>query len=305
MPNNRNVQASFSGLLLGAVIGVIALVLVLPSLRRPPAPQQQAPPAIIPAPANAPETMSSAPAAPAVDLPTLQRLLAQEAARLPGVVSLHVRIEGGGEAGVQAGEAQPAASVIKLPIMVALEEAWKSGALKRTTRDEEAVRKAITESDNPSADWLIDRLGSSQINTWLEGHGYTQTRLRHKMAGPRPDGVNTVSAEEMTRLLLEIARGECVSAEASAEMRTLLLAQTRRTRIPAGLPAGTVCGNKTGTLRGIINDVAFVEPPSGPRYAVAVLISKGGADTPTSRAIAKLSKQVYELLNTEATKPTR
>jgi beta-lactamase class A len=86
-------------------------------------------------------------------------------------------------------------------------------------------------------------------------------------------------------------------------MRTLLLAQTRRTRIPAGLPEGAVCGNKTGTLRGIVNDVAFVEAPGGLRYALAVLISKGGADDPTSRSIAKLSKRVYDLITAAPSAP--
>lgn len=264
-------------------------MLVAPALQR-----SQPAPASRPVQAPSTATAPKQPVAVKVDLARLQSVLETEAARIPGDVSVHVRFEGGGSAGVDAKEAKPAASLIKLPIMVVLEDAWKRGILKRIGRDEESVRKAITVSDNPSADWLISRLGTSQINEWLLEHGYTRTRLKHLLEGPRPNGPNTVSAEEMTRMLLEIAEGKLISPEASAEMRGLLLAQTRRTRIPAGLPEGTVVGNKTGTLRGIVNDAAFIEPPGGPRYALAVLVTQAGSDTATSRALARLSRKVYE-----------
>ena len=238
-----------------------------------------------------------------VDLVRLKSVLIAEAARIPGAVSVDVRLEGGGHAGVRSDEAKPAASLIKLPIMAVLQDAWERGILKRTARDEEAVRKAITVSDNSTADWLISRLGKSQINEWLKEHGYTRTRLRHKLEGPRPDGPNLVSADELTRMLMEIAGGKLISPVASNEMRELLLAQTRRTRLPAELPEDVVVGNKTGTLRGIVNDAAFVEPPGGPRYAIAVLVSRAGSDAATSRAIARLSRKVYETITGAEAKP--
>jgi len=282
---------ALAGIAIGTAAAVVALVLVLPTLRRP-RPSTGSTPA-----ATALRTESAPPPAAAkVDLAQLRSVLVAEAARIPGSVSVHVRLENGGRAGVKGDEARPAASLIKLPIMVVLQDAWARGLLKRTARDEEAVRKAITLSDNPSADWLISRLGTSQINEWLTEHGYKQTRLKHRMEGPRPDGPNAVSAQEMTRMLLEIAGGKLISAEASAGMRGLLLAQTRRTRLPAELPEGVTVGNKTGTLRGIVNDAAFVEPPGGPRYAIAVLVTRARSDDATSRAIARLSRRVYEVI---------
>jgi beta-lactamase class A len=221
---------------------------------------------------------------------------------MQGKLGLHVRLEGGGEVGVAQDEPLPAASVIKLPLMVVVYQSWKSGLLRRTGVDEQRVRAMITRSDNPAADTLIDRVGMSQVNTWLEEHGYTGTRLRHKMTGPRPEGSNTVTAAEMTRMLLQIERGELVDGNAGSEMRRLLLAQTRRTRIPAGIPEEAQVGNKTGTLNGIVNDVAFVEPPEGPRYAIAVLISGAAPDATASASIANLSRKVYWYITGEATR---
>jgi beta-lactamase class A len=288
-----NLWAALLGIAIGAVVGIGGLVLVVPSLR-----SLQAPPTAAPAsaPATTPTPASASAPRHQVDLAQLNSLLMEGASRIPGTVAVHVRLDDGGYAGVRSDEPMPAASLIKVPIMAALYDAWKSGALTHTAKDEASLRQAITVSDNPSADWLIDRLGTSQINSWLEDHGYPRTRLRHKMAGPRPEGPNVVAAEELSKLMLEIAQGKLISAEASGEMRSLLLAQTRRTRIPAGTPDLATVGNKTGTLRGIVNDAAFVETPDGRRYAIVVLVSNAGGDVATSSAIARLSGEVYELI---------
>ena len=230
----------------------------------------------------------------------LQRVLEREAERIEGTVAVHVRTEDGVQAGVRADEPMPAASVIKLPLMAVVYDAWESGTLERTRAGERRVRPMITRSDNPAADALIERLGVEQINAWLRERGYGETQVRHRMLPLRAitdaDRTNAVSARDVTRMLMEIVRGELVSPAASDEMRRILLAQTRRTRIPAGVPDGATVGNKTGTLRGIVNDVAFVEPPDGPRYAIAVLVNDAGPDASTSEGIARLSRLVYERL---------
>lgn len=290
-----NLSAVLMGIAIGATVGVGGLMLVVPAVRsRQPAPPPPAPSVPINLAATPPPG-SSAPGI-QVDLTRLNSLLIDAASKIPGTVAIHVRLDDGGYAGVRSDEPMPAASLIKLPIMVALHDAWKSGALTRTAKDEESLRRAITVSDNLSADWLIDRLGTSQINSWLDDHGYARTRLRHKLLGPRSEGPNVATTEDLSKLMLEIAQGKLISAEASGEMRSLLLAQTRRTRIPSGAPAIATVGNKTGTLLGIVNDAAFVETPDGRRYAIAVLVSNAGGDVATSNAIARLSGEVYELI---------
>jgi beta-lactamase class A len=192
---------------------------------------------------------------------------------------------------------KPAASLIKLPLTAALEEEWQSGRLGRDPADRERARKAITVSDNAAADALIARLGMARVNEWLEQHRFTHTRLLHKMLGPRPKGPNVTSAADMSRMLLEIEQGSLVSGEASADMRKLLLAQERRSRIPAGLPPEAICGNKTGTLNGVVHDAAFIECPNGRRYTIAVLVTHAPSDRATSTSIARLSRSIYSLLS--------
>lgn len=300
-------SSSFLAILVGGAAGVLLAILLLSVLgplvqrrtARNPDRANRAraannPPADAPS-ANAPAV--NGPAAPApvsAQLQGLRQIVAEEAGKIPGRPSIHFRMRGVGEAGHEATAPKPAASVIKLPLMVVVEHAWRSGTLQRTGPDEARMRKMMTVSDNPAADALIERVGMSQVNTWLEEHGYTGTRLKHTMAGPRPEGHNTVTAAEMTRMLLDIAEGRVIDEAASMEMRRILRASERRTRIPAGLPAGVVSGNKTGTLNGIVNDVAFVELPDGRVYALAVLVDQAGADETTSKAIARLSRRLYE-----------
>lgn len=301
-----------AGALIGAVTGLALLLLVkvlffpsrpvaavsppaynAPVAGPPVRPPIQNGPVAGPGPGSPP-----APSQPAstVGQSALQQLVEAEASRIPGTVSVHVRVDGGVQAGVRQNEPMPAASVIKLPIMAAVQASWRSGFLKRTAVDEKRMRDMITLSDNDSADALIDRVGMSQVGDWLRQRGYSATKLRRKMSDPRPGDPNIVTAAEMTQMALAISRGELIDPAASDEMRRLMLQQTRRNRIPAGLPPEVPVGNKTGSLRGIVNDVAFVEPPGGPRYAVAVLVSNAGLDTTTSAAIARLSKSVYEFL---------
>jgi beta-lactamase class A len=228
----------------------------------------------------------------------LQSLLEEEAAYINGEASVHVRLDEGGEAGVNADLPVDGASVIKVPVMAALYDAWEEGKVKRTAADERRVREMITRSRNTVTNVLIARLGMRRINAWLEEHGYTQTQVRAKILGPMPDGPNTVTAEEMTRMLQELVRGELVSAGASSEMRRLLLDQHWRSRIPAGIPEEATVGNKTGTMNGLLHDVAFVETPAGLRYTIAVLIQRESPDAVRAEAIAWLSQRVYEYLTT-------
>ncbi len=238
-----------------------------------------------------------------IDQAALRVLVEAEARRLPGKARVHVRVDvpdmgppGEAVAGVNADLPAPAASVIKLPLMAIVFDRWASGAWERSANDMERVRKMITHSDNPSADALMERVGFSQANQWLDSHGYPRTRLHHKIFDRRKAARNQVTAAEMTDLLLRIGRGELVSPEASREMREILQAQTRRQRIPAGIPEGATVGNKTGTLRGIVHDVALVEPAEGPRYALAVLITDSGPEGRANAAIARLSRKVYRFV---------
>ncbi len=259
----------------------------------------------VPAPTAAPVTPKAMPRPmgsprPLVDRTALEALLKREVKKLPGSAAVHVRVDDGSEEGVTAGVAGdrsvPAASIAKVPLALALEQAWHDDRLKRTPEDLAHLRAALTVSSNASADALIGRLGKPAIAAWLREHGYRVTRLERRFGELARGKDNPTSAAEVTRMMLQISRGKAVSASASQELRTMLLAQTRRSRLPTGLPQEATCGNKTGTWGGAVNDVAFVEPPVGPRYAVAVFLRDVGSQPRAELAMARFSQMIYRFL---------
>jgi beta-lactamase class A len=227
----------------------------------------------------------------------LQRVLELEASRIAGRVSVHVVLENGAEAGIEPDRPVPAASVIKVPIMAALYDAWSKHEIPRTASDQAHLRRMITRSSNTSTNVLLHRVGMGRVNAWLRANGYPETCVRAFILRDEPEGPNLITAREMTGLLRQIVHGEAVDSNCSAEMRKLLLAQHWRERIPAGLPPGVKAGNKTGTMSDLIHDVAFVEAPSGLRYYVAILVERPDRSWVKSEELAQLSRSIYDYLD--------
>ena len=64
------------------------------------------------------------------------------------------------------------------------------------------------------------------------------------------------------------------------------MAQTRTSKIPGGLPAGTVTANKTGEIDGVENDVAIVFASSDTSAAI------DGTAAPGDYVLAVMSEDV-------------
>ena len=81
------------------------------------------------------------------------------------------------------------------------------------------------------------------------------------------DGSNDVtSAHDMARLMALIAQGKAGTAEDCADMIAILEYQHYQDRVPRYLPLGSVA-NKTGSLRGLRNDVGLIRRGKGDTIA--------------------------------------
>jgi len=216
----------------------------------------------------------------------LQTELEQAAADFPGTLGVAVKdLDSGDEAGIAAGERFPAASLIKVAVMVEVFHQLAAGALRRDTTivlrdgeragDEpgpldaiadgaalgvlELVAAMITASDNTATNLLLRRVGTAAVNERMAACGLASTRIfrpafRDGHADVDPDlerehGLGTTTPAEMARLFELLARGELVDAAASAEMLAILRRQRDRSMIPRELPLGRDAirvSNKTG-----------------------------------------------------------
>jgi beta-lactamase class A len=158
------------------------------------------------------------------------------------------------------------------------------------------LRLMITRSSNLATNTLIALVGAEEVNRTMRSLGAQRIQvLRGVEDGKAFDRglINTTTARDLATILGAIQEGRAASAEATREMRQILLAQEFNEKIPAGLPAGTPVAHKTGEITAHSHDAAIVYPPGRKPY-VLVVLTRGIQDgARASRLIADISSIVY------------
>jgi beta-lactamase class A len=212
----------------------------------------------------------------------------------------------------------PAASTIKLPILIALFQdidaqkiklteqltisdrtiAGGSGDLRNKKPGSQvsvivAATKMMTISDNTATNILIDRLGGkAALNQRFRTWGLKVTTINQ----PLPDlkGTNTTTAKELTRSILAIQRGKIVSESSRAQIINMMSHTSRNTMLPKGLGVGAKIAHKTGDIGTLVADVGSIESPSGKKYLAAVLVKRPHNSPAGPELIRQMSKVVYD-----------
>jgi beta-lactamase class A len=210
-----------------------------------------------------------------------------------------------------ADEAYPAASVIKIPILMtvhadaaegrlSLDErlavgehlpgsgvlGWVPGVTDLTIRDHAMLMTIV--SDNTATNRLMERVGVERIAERMREWGCERTRLQRKMfdfeaANRGLD--NVASPRELAGLLLRLVRGELVDRATSDAVLAVLEATQDDALIRRYLPARTRVAHKTGSLEKVRNDAAVIW---GERPVVAVGMVSGVPDIRPARSLLGL-----------------
>ena len=214
------------------------------------------------------------------------------------------------------------ASVIKTFVMAATFEHMEdvldheAKLMKKNVTDPAVQKKVddllwnmITLSDNESYNELVRlqsdkhdfREGAKLVNAYLEKEGYKETACQNSLlpsATPSTGlgGKNITSVEDCGKILEEIYNGTCVSKEASDKMLNLLMNQTKRNKIPAGLPANVTCGNKTGENNHNQNDIAIVFGEHTD-YIICIMSENYGHEGTAYANIKSLSATTYNYVD--------
>ncbi len=163
----------------------------------------------------------------------------------------------------------------------------------------ELVERMIYESDNTSANILIDAVGMDAVNAKAASLGMLSTQLNRRMmdeAAVAAGIENYTSADDVAKILDMIYRGTLVSSDASAVILHALEMQQDSQGIAAGLPE-VVFAHKTGTLSTVRHDGGIVEGDHP--FVLSITCGgegfyEGGANT----AMAEIGAAVYsELAN--------
>lgn len=242
--------------------------------------------------------------------------LAELLASAPGDYSVCVWSGDGRQRyGYQEHVVRSAASLIKVPLAMALVDAQPRLPLQATVALAEADRvegegsfdrapvgtvktlealigHALIESDNTASNLLIDRIGSDAVNRYLEGLGLHATRLRRKFmdyAALAAGRDNTTSAAEMCALFQRLLEPQY------ATLLELLRRSVRDQKLEAGLPPGTPLAHKVGDLPGVEHDVGIVFAPDAPYIIAALAVDLPDIAT-GRRTIAAASQLVWSVV---------
>lgn len=202
------------------------------------------------------------------------------------------------------------ASVMKLFIMGTVYKAFESGELDRTDEMMTLMNEMITYSDNEASNQLLYRLGNSdyargiaKVNEFIQEHDFSGMTVEYNGFNDPATvmgtgSYNQVSARDCGRLLEAIYRREWVSRNVSNEIEQMMMNQQTRYKIPAGLPEGVSCGNKSGEMDTTENDAAVIYGEDCD-YILVVLSSDWNSKDEAISRIRSISSTVYRYLNAE------
>ena len=166
----------------------------------------------------------------------------------------------------------------------------------------ELIVPMIQVSDNTAANILITHFGFDAINATAAHAGMHHTTLkRHFLdtAAILKHHDNRTTPADMAHLLFEIERGTREAVRTVAEPETcramiqIMLGQTDRDKIPAGVPHGVPIANKTGEVTGTRADVAIIDPFGLSPYVLSVYTENLDDWSGGAYGIANISRLVY------------
>ena len=230
----------------------------------------------------------------AEDLARLRETLSERISQTGGDWSLYVKYLPTGEDCSIDSRPMVAASLIKLFVAGTYLEAVDLGEIQ--DQYDASLTSMLSQSDNEAANRLINLLGMDRVNAFIQKHGFADTQLNRLMLAN--NGLeNYTSVKDCAELLGQVYAGTFVNRRACERILSAMKEQRVVTKIPAGLPEGTVCANKTGELSRVENDTAVIYS-SGGDYIFCVMSDRVSPGTAQSE-IAEMSRIIYETLGAE------
>lgn len=244
-----------------------------------------------------------------------------------GVMGIVLRdLADGHELRLNADDVFPAASSIKVPVLLELYRQSQSGQGAKladlyTVRTRDIVGSsdimenltpgvtrvtnsdlagfAVAVSDNTAANILIDRVGQDNVNRLLDSLGLHRTRLRRKMMDQRAaqEGrENTSTPGEEAALFESIYRSKVLNPAGAQEFLRLLSTE-KASDIPRLLPEDLKIANKPGSLSGVRNDSGIVLLKHHP-FVISVMTTYARDGVGAENAISTVALLAYRYFET-------
>lgn len=221
---------------------------------------------------------------------------------------------------INANKIYPAASIIKLPVLVRLFKSIEANQL--TIYDEmimtEPYRSSgsgnlqysqagrsytmdylakimIEDSDNTSTNMIMSKLGGmDDINIGLRDWGISTTYVRTWL--PDLKGTNKTTAADIAKILYNLDNPGFLNIN-SREYIIDYMSHVKNDRlIQAGLGEGALFIHKTGDIGTMLGDAGIVFAPNGKKYIVVILANRPHNAPQGKEFIVKASKLIYDAI---------
>jgi beta-lactamase class A len=172
------------------------------------------------------------------------------------------------------------------------------------------MARMLIYSDNHAADILFKDVGGpTAVHRWLTQNGvhgvHVDRTIAQLLSAKRDlwDSRDSSTPKAMVELLRRIYKAELIKPASRNYLLDLMAqCQTGKNRMKWLLPQGTPVEHKTGTLKGLADDVGFITMPDGHRIVVAIF-ARGGSNRP--RTIAEAARTIYDGFKSLVTWPFR
>lgn len=281
-----------------------------------------------------PSRIGPAPGSP--DTTQLRRALTEITARFAGIAGVSVRNLATAESlSIRGDEKYPSASLIKVPILVALLSEVESGRMhlaERSTmiaRDrvggsgilrhmqpgsdptlEDLAWLMITLSDNTATNLLLDKLDIATVGAKMEALGLPQSKVHSKtfrrqtsiaMDSSALYGFGVATPDEMVQLFTMLHEGRAVSPAMDSVALRMLFANQDGNMMVRWLPGGTRVAHKSGSVDQTRNDCGIMYTPAAP-IALCVMTRENedrsyAVDNSAHLLIARIAREVFRHYN--------
>lgn len=228
--------------------------------------------------------------------------------------------DSGNYLGINEEKSYPAASIIKIPVLVRLFKSieanqltiydemtltdyyrasgsgdlqYKASGLKLTM--DALANEMITVSDNTATNMIMAKIGSMEdINSGLRKWGIGTTRVNNWL--PDLEGTNKTTALDMAKILYNLDNPGFLNVN-SREYIIGYMSHVKNNRlIQAGIDPQALFIHKTGDIGKMLGDAGIVYAPNGKRYIVVMLANRPYNHPDGKTFIQKASKLVYDYI---------
>ena len=229
--------------------------------------------------------------------------------------------ETGKYAAINEDKVYPAASIIKIPVLIQLFKSIEANQVsiydemtlthyyrasgsgnmqyaqdgRKYTLDELA-RVMIQDSDNSATNMLMAKLGGmDDINTGLRTWGIKNTHINTWL--PDLTGTNTTTAQDMAKILYNLENPSFLNINSREDIIKYMSKVKNNRLIQAGLPQGVPFIHKTGDIGSMLGDAGIVYLPSGQHYIVVILAHRPHNDANGVNFIKAASSLIYSTMS--------